>query len=658
MAYIGSSPTKVVSRQSANIFTYTATANQTAFTGADANGNTLACSPSDIMVHMNGIKLEESDYTATTTTVTLGSGAAVGDEVTITAFLTFESADHYTKSAADTRYVNTTGDTMSGVLSISTSGNSSMTLQTSSASNSVSTNFQSANRTYYAGVDIGGANSSFTVYDGTAGAERFRIDASGRVTMPNQPCFHARRTGGHGTTGTIVFDTADVNVGNHYSTSTGNFTAPIAGKYLLFTTVLSAAGVNVGADMKINGTRYAVTEESWPNTSSTYRSTSITAIASLSANDAVRVENKQGGYYGSSAYTFFGGYLLGQEEHMSNARKLADNLPSEGRLGNRNLIINGAMEVAQRGTSQSNANPAIGSVDRMRFALSGGTGTMSQQTMSASDRSTTGFDKYLRLDLSAGNNNAGLYYNVEAADILHAQGKKLTLSFWAKGTNPAGGSFVVPHYWYDGSNQDDGASESLTITSSWAKYAITFDTATASSVSLTSVNARYDIAILQPNADTSTNAWQLDITGLMLEVGSQASPFEYENITTTLSKCQRYYAKIEGPVHGYACWSYSNVTSTHFSLPEKMRTVPSVTFTGTNNTGTNDAVTNDTFSLYNHNTWLGTSSGNGTQYGGTSASSTQSIRINTYPHSSFTSNGISVGLYFGQNCSINADAEF
>ena len=90
MAYIGSSPTKVVSRQSANIFTYTATANQTAFTGAATDGNTLACTPSDIMVHMNGLRLEQSDYTASTTTVTLGSGAAAGDEVTITAFLTFE----------------------------------------------------------------------------------------------------------------------------------------------------------------------------------------------------------------------------------------------------------------------------------------------------------------------------------------------------------------------------------------------------------------------------------------------------------------------------------------------------------------------------------------------------------------------------------------
>ena len=68
---------------------------------------------------MNGLRLEKSDYNASSTTVTLGSGAAVGDEVTITAFLTFESADHYTKSAADTRYVNATGDTVSGDLTVS-----------------------------------------------------------------------------------------------------------------------------------------------------------------------------------------------------------------------------------------------------------------------------------------------------------------------------------------------------------------------------------------------------------------------------------------------------------------------------------------------------------------------------------------------------------
>ena len=220
MAYIGSSPTKVVSRQSANIFTYTATANQTAFTGADANGNTLACSPSDIMVHMNGIKLEESDYTASTTTVTLGSGAAAGDEVTITAFLTFESADHYTKSAADTRYVNTTGDTMSGNLGIGGSpkpylsaykaldmntGRSSImsstgTPQTWMMTNSYYDSTNSRNEysvsshaaSYY--LQQTGEHSFATAPSGTADAaitftERMKIDNSGRVTMPYQPQF-------------------------------------------------------------------------------------------------------------------------------------------------------------------------------------------------------------------------------------------------------------------------------------------------------------------------------------------------------------------------------------------------------------------------------------------------------------------------------------
>ena len=176
MAYIGSSPTKVVSRQSANIFTYTATANQTAFTGADANGNTLACSPSDLMVHMNGIKLEESDYTATTTTVTLVSGAAAGDEVTITAFLTFESADHYTKSAADTRYVNTTGDTMTGNLTVSgglVSATGTSTLTNSEADLGLYHSFKNLSSDINTGVGISlGSNNNggATIYAQRTGA--------------------------------------------------------------------------------------------------------------------------------------------------------------------------------------------------------------------------------------------------------------------------------------------------------------------------------------------------------------------------------------------------------------------------------------------------------------------------------------------------------
>ena len=210
--------------------------------------------------------------------------------------------------ATGASYVDTAGDTMTGALTVS--GSNGELLNVSSTSGSELAVYVDGNEISFRADADNNNNDSVMTFD-LDGSEKMRIDGSGRVTMPSQPSFHARRTGGHGTTGTIIFNTADVNVGNHYSTSTGNFTAPIAGRYLLYTTVLSASGTNVGADMKINGTRYAVTEESWANQSSTYRSTSITAIASLAANDAVRVDNKQGGYYGSSSYTFFGGYLLG-----------------------------------------------------------------------------------------------------------------------------------------------------------------------------------------------------------------------------------------------------------------------------------------------------------------------------------------------------------
>ena len=70
------------------VFKYTATANQTTFTGADGNGATLAYDPNSIIVTYNGIILESvSEYTATNgTSVVLATGATVGSEVNIIAF--------------------------------------------------------------------------------------------------------------------------------------------------------------------------------------------------------------------------------------------------------------------------------------------------------------------------------------------------------------------------------------------------------------------------------------------------------------------------------------------------------------------------------------------------------------------------------------------
>ena len=210
----------------------------------------------------------------------------------------------------------------------------------------------------------------------------------------------------------------------------------------------------------------------------------------------------------------------------------------------KNIIINGAMRIAQRGTSQTTAG--IGSIDRMSWSLSGATATFSQQTMSASDRASTGFDKYARMDITTANNNSGMYYLIEANDLTHCHGKKMTFSFLAKGTNPAGGNFIFNHYWYDGSNgaADNGVAQNITITSSsvWTKYTVTFDLATISNVDPTSNTARYDLAILQPATDTSTTAWQLNLTGLQLEVGDIATDYEHISFAQDLRRCERYFS--------------------------------------------------------------------------------------------------------------------
>jgi hypothetical protein len=83
-------------------FKFVATASQTAFSGTDANGATLAYDSGYIDVYLNGVHLDPSDYTATDgSTITLASGAAAGDELYVVAFGTFTLATHYTKTEVD-----------------------------------------------------------------------------------------------------------------------------------------------------------------------------------------------------------------------------------------------------------------------------------------------------------------------------------------------------------------------------------------------------------------------------------------------------------------------------------------------------------------------------------------------------------------------------
>jgi len=209
--------------------------------------------------------------------------------------------------------------------------------------------------------------------------------------------------------------------------------------------------------------------------------------------------------------------------------------------GNRNLIINGAMQVAQRGTSSSSSG--YNTVDRMFLNLSGGTATMSQEEATLGSEVDDQFQYWLKIDTTTGDNYCGLIYKVENVRALKEG--KATFSFYAKGTNPNGGNYTVGMQRLpagsSGSTLDTPLDSTLTITSTWTRYTFTFDVpALANTVTETAGSQLY-LFVNQPGGDTSTDAWELNITGMQLEQGETATGFEHRSYGDELQRCLRYY---------------------------------------------------------------------------------------------------------------------
>tara|TARA_B100001057_G_C22852261_1_gene951415 strand:- start:2428 stop:3435 length:1008 start_codon:yes stop_codon:yes gene_type:complete len=270
---------------------------------------------------------------------------------------------------------------------------------------------------------------------------------------------------------------------------------------------------------------------------------------------------------------------------MSRAREIADlgGSADAGGITGRNLIINGAIKVSQRGTSFT----ADGySLDRWYHQLSGGTSTTTQETFSLGSE-VAGFSKYLKQATSTGNNYCGLVYKVE--DVKSLPEGKATFSFYAKGTNPAGGSYTVrlarisrvsPY-----STDSTPLSSTVTLTSSWQRFVYTFDVPSFSGLGTVDNTSHLYISIHQADGDTGTAAWELNLTGVQLEVGQTATPFEHEDFGTTLAKCQRYYFRMGGSsaYARYAVGSCDNANTSNgvIEFPVQMRDTPALETTGT-----------------------------------------------------------------------------
>ena len=99
-SYLGNNPDNIIKTRKGN-YRYVATVGQTAFSGSDSNSLTMTINTSDVEVFLNGVLLDQTDYTVTGTTVTLTTGATVGDIVEVITNTEFQVSSLYTKEEVD-----------------------------------------------------------------------------------------------------------------------------------------------------------------------------------------------------------------------------------------------------------------------------------------------------------------------------------------------------------------------------------------------------------------------------------------------------------------------------------------------------------------------------------------------------------------------------
>ena len=278
---------------------------------------------------------------------------------------------------------------------------------------------------------------------------------------------------------------------------------------------------------------------------------------------------------------------------MSKARELANlgNAYSDGALSNRNLIINGAMQVAQRGTSFS--VPSNYTLDRwkvLRYLY--GNYTVSQQDTGG----LAGFNKCLRVQRNSGTSDTteiAVNQPIEGFNSKHLAGKTVTLSFWARvGSDYAGqaGYFISAiayttntsdiGMYYDNFYSNGTALRQVnTPSTNWTYYTMTVDIPSSAN--------QIGVAIsTQSWAGTAGANDYYEITGVQLEVGDTATPFEHRSYGQELALCQRYYqtnSDSTGQPWFRSGTVGSSATGNRESVPLlcKMRVAPSTTLSST-----------------------------------------------------------------------------
>lgn len=194
----------------------------------------------------------------------------------------------------------------------------------------------------------------------------------------------------------------------------------------------------------------------------------------------------------------------------------------------RNRIINGGFDVWQRGTSTSSTNVYLAD----RWLVTAG----SSLTSSQSSDVPSGFRFSLSL---AGANFPQTIQRIESVNCFDLVGQSVTVSFWAKQTVGAGSNSLGIQLYSANASDNFSAttiigSQLLNGSTSWTRY-----TATFSSLPAATANGLQVLIY----ANTAGSATFL-VTGVQLEVGTAATPFERRQFGQELALCQRYYYTI------------------------------------------------------------------------------------------------------------------
>lgn len=280
----------------------------------------------------------------------------------------------------------------------------------------------------------------------------------------------------------------------------------------------------------------------------------------------------------------------------------------------RNRIINGAMQISQR--TAVNTNVAVGTGTSGTFGPDryfAYTGTASLWNTSQVSTGASDFPYANRLQrISGQTSTAAIYWRqiVESVNCTDLSGQSVVLSFYATaGANYSGGAVSAQVYTGTGTDQGAVSLNAATWTGLAAPISSTFTpTTTRTRYTFTGTIGsginELAVSLTWSGSGTAGTNDYIDITGVQLEVGSVATPFERRLYGQELALCQRYYQLINSVyASAYLAFSAGNNLQTTISLPVTMRTaptasgsgwsvqnVPSPTITTTTNTAVFDAV--------------------------------------------------------------------